>query len=217
MNASKYLLTVILAVAAGNGEAALPVGRSIKDIPGAGESLRNIVSPRFYRSLLISPVEARIVVRGTLATDHLQGATVIHSELSGQYDALALELANHLEIVNYIQSDISRDPRGILVDLLIYQIADGKLAISFAHVDEPGGSQLRYSGSAWMAALKNDKWVTIEPLRLAPHEHRGARTYTLAIEAPNSLRNLHGTGPPPLSRFAIQGRPVSAAHSLRSR
>jgi hypothetical protein len=152
-----------------------------------------------------------------LATDHLQAAKVIHTEMNGKYDSLALELANNLQVVNYLQADTTRVARNVFVDLLIYQIADGKLAISSAHVEEPGGGRLRYSGAAWMAVLKNDKWVTIEPLRLAPHERRGARTYTLAVEAPDSLRNLNGGAPPPLSQFAIKGGAISASHSLRSR
>jgi len=210
-------LAIVLAAALIIGTATGSVARSISDIPAARESLRTIVSPRFYRSLLISPVEARITVRGDLANDHLRAAKVIHSELNGRYDALALELANNLQILDYLQADNSRGARSVLVDLLIYEIADGKLAISFAHVEEPGGSQLRYSGAAWMAVLKNDKWVTIEPLRLTPHERRGDRTYSLAVEAPDSSRNLYGTGPRPLSRFAIQGGPHSAAHTVRSR
>lgn len=217
MNASRYFLPVVLAIGFASKTAIALPSRSINDIPAARESLRTMVSPKFYRSLLVSSVEARILVRGNLAKDHLQGARVIHSEDGGKYDALALEIANNLQVIDYVQNDTFSAARSMLVDLLIYQIADGKMALSFAHLEEPGGSQLRYSGAAWMAVLKDNKWVTIEPLRLSSHERRGARTYTLAVEAPNSSRNLYGDGPRPISRFAIRGSPISAGHTVRSR
>jgi len=87
---------------------------------------------------------------------------------------------------------------------LIYQIVDGTMAISFAQAEGAGGNQLRDSGAAWMAVLKGDKWATIEPTRLTPHEKRGPRMYTLAIEPANSARTLQGNGRPPLaSRMTV--------------
>src|SRR3954463_7212503 len=81
--------------------------RSLNDIPAAKESLLRIVSPKFYRSLLISPVEGWIVVRGDLMNDHLAGTRIIRSELGGVYDHLALDLANNLQIVDYTRTDTS--------------------------------------------------------------------------------------------------------------
>ncbi|HEX8897777.1 MAG TPA: hypothetical protein VF751_03695, partial [Chthoniobacterales bacterium] len=137
--------------------------RSIGDIPAAKEALLRIVSPKFYRSLLISPIQSWVVVRGTLFNDHLAGTRVVHSEFRGEYDQLALELANNLQIVDYTRADMSGQRRAVLVHLLVYQIADGTMAMSFAHFDDAGGNQLRYSGAAWMAVRKGDRWVTIEP------------------------------------------------------
>src|SRR5256885_5093996 len=86
-------------------------GRSLNDIPAAKESLLRIVSPKFYRSLLISPVKGWIVARGALMNDHLTGTKIIRSELGGAYDPLALDLANNLQIVDYTRSDMSGTPR----------------------------------------------------------------------------------------------------------
>jgi hypothetical protein len=208
-----YLAALIGLVLISSNEAAAAARRNIDAIPGARESLLRIVSPKFYRSLLISPVEGWVAVRGDLVRDHLLGTKVVHSELNGLYDTLALELANNLQILNYTQADTANSSRAVLVDLLVYQIADGKMAISFAHFEETGGSQLRYSGAAWMAVLKANKWVTIEPLRLAPHERRGPRTYTLAVETPGSLRSVQGNGRPPIASFSIQGSPISVTHA----
>ena len=207
---------VVAAFIAGKGSAAF-ASRSINDIPAAREALRNMVSPKFYKSLLISPIEAYVVVRGNLANDHLVWPKLIHSEFSGTYDALALELAGNLQILNSAQSDTIGAPRRVLVTLLVYQIADGKMAISFAHFEDSGGSQLRYSGAAWMAALKGDKWVTIDPFHLSPHERRGPRAYTMAVEEANGFRNLYGNGRQPIGQMSVKGARVSAAHETRVR
>jgi hypothetical protein len=191
------------------------VARSINDIPAAREAVLRIVSPKFYRSLLISPVKGWIVVRGDLVNDHLLGPRVVHSELGGSYDKLALELARNLQIVDYTRVDLFSSRRAVFVHLLIYEIADGTMAMSFAHLDDSGGNQLRYSGAAWMAVEKAGRWITIEPRQLTPHERRGPRTYTLAVEAPGSGRSLQGNGRPPLAAMSVQGGPVTAAHSTR--
>jgi hypothetical protein len=210
--AGRFLIALIALWLSGNFAAA----RSINDIPAAREALLRIVSPKFYRSLLISPVEGWIVVRGDLVNDHLLGPRVVRSDLGGQYDKLALELAQNLQIVDYTRADMSSARRAVLVHLLVYQIADGTMAMSFAHLDDSGGNQLRYSGAAWMAVLKGGKWVTIEPRQLTPHEKRGPRTYTLAVEPANSARSLQGNGRPSTAAMAIQGGEINAHHSLRA-
>ena len=213
MKGSLFLaLVCCLLLTARAGEA-----RSINDIPAAKEALLRIVSPKFYRSLSISPVDGWIVVRGNLVANHLAGARVVRSELGGKYDRLALELAHNLQIIDHTRVDTASTGRPVLVHLLIYQIADGTMAMSFAHVDGPGGNQLRYSGAAWMAVLKGDKWVTIEPSHLTPHEQRGPRMYTLAMEPANSTRSLQGNGRPPVASMSIQGGAINANHALKDR
>jgi hypothetical protein len=211
--AARFLIAVIALLLSVNFAGA----RSIGDIPAAREALLRIVSPKFYRSLLISPVKGWIVVRGDLVNDHLLGPRVVHSELGGSYDKLALELAQNLQIVDYTRPDLFSSRRAIFVHLLIYEIADGAMAMSFAHLDESGGNQLRYSGAAWMAVEKTGRWITIEPRQLTPHERRGPRTYTLAVEAPGSTRSLQGNGRPSLAAMSVRGGPVTAAHSTRVR
>lgn len=159
--------------------------RMLSDIPAARESLLRIVSPRFYQTLLISPVEGWIVVRGQLAGGtHLFGLRIIHSELGGAYDQLALDLAKNLVVIGYPHVELGDPTPSILLHVLIYQIKDGRLAISFAHFDTPGGTQMRYYGCAWMAVEKpNHLWEPIEPKILQPHEPRGPRTYALAVES----------------------------------
>jgi hypothetical protein len=195
--------------------ASLASARSITDIPAAREALLRIVSPKFYRSLLVSPLKGWIVVRGELVNDHVVGPRLIRSELGGIYDKLALELAQNLQIVDYTRADVLSAHRSIFVHLLIYEIADGTMAMSFAHLDDSGGNQLRYSGAAWMAVQKGGQWITVEPRQLTPHERRGPRTYTLALEAPGSARSLQGNGRPSIAgSMSVQG---SALHFTRVR
>jgi hypothetical protein len=205
-------LVSMIALVARSGEA-----RGINDIPAAKEALLRIVSPKFYRSLAISPVQGWIVVRGDLVDNHVVGARVVRSELNGRYDDLALELARNLQVVDLTRVDTSNTGRPVLVHLLIYQIADGTMAMSFAHLEGAGGNQFRYSGAAWMAVQKGDKWVTIEPRRLTPNERRGPRMYTLAVEPPASSRTVQGNGRPPITIMSIQGAGVSSNHSIKDR
>ena len=172
--------------------------RNIRDIPGAPESLARIVSPKFYRTLLISPVEGWIVVRGWLSGTHLEGSRVIHSELNGLYDSVALDLANNLQVLGLAPERTAR-PTPVLVHLLVYQAADGKLALSFANSDEVGGSQFRYYGAAWMAVQKpNHLWVPIEPLQRAAFDKRGPRAYTMLAVRPGQEGLGRGVGQPRL-------------------
>jgi hypothetical protein len=191
--------------------------RSIKDIPAAKEALLRIVSPKFYRSLAISPVEGWVVVRGDLVNDHLARTRVVRSDADRDYNKLALDLADNLQIVDRTRADTLNVARSVSVHLLIYKIADGTMAMSFAHFDEAGGNQLRYSGAAWMAVRRGDNWVTIDPRQLSPHERRGPRTYTLAVEPANSSRTLQGNGRPPANMTAIEGAGVNAGHSIKNR
>jgi hypothetical protein len=165
--------------------------RSIDDIPGAREALLRIVSPKFYSTLLISPVAGWIVARGQLTGTGLASPRIVHSELDGAYDSLTVELANNLQILGYPRMESGQPYPSVLVHVLVYQIRDGKLALSFANLDGAGGSQLRYYGAAWMAVEKpNHLWVTIEPIRLASYEKRGPHTFTLGVELPNAKVNL---------------------------
>jgi hypothetical protein len=191
--------------------------RSIKDIPAAKEALLRIVSPKFYQSLTVSPVASWVVVRGELVNDRVAGARIVRSEHGEDYAKLALDLANNLQIVDLTRVDRLNTRRAVLLHVLGYRIADGAMAISFAHFEGPGSNQLRYSGAAWMAVRKGDTWVAIDPKRLAPYERRGPRMYTLAVEPANSQRSLQGNGRPPPSQFVIEGGAINATHALGGR
>jgi hypothetical protein len=124
--------------------------------------LQRSVSPKFFKSLLISPVEGWIVVRANIVNTRLGGARVVHSELNGAYDQLALNFAEDLTISGYFGLG-NRSGGSVLMHLLVYPIADGTMLLSFPTFDEAGGDQMVYWGCARLAVLKRDgKWTEIE-------------------------------------------------------
>ncbi len=140
-------------------------GRTISEISSIPHQvLQRAISPKFYRSLLITPLEGYVLVRGQVtSTTHLSGLRVIHSELGGAYDALALERANAITISGYYSTDKIIQTGNVLVTLLLYKTADGIAALSFAQVDEPSGDQQQYYGCAVLAVRKSDgKWTEIK-------------------------------------------------------
>jgi hypothetical protein len=140
-------------------------GRTIKDLSDAipVRVLQRSISPKFYQSLLISPLDGWIVVRARVSQTHLSGARVIRSSLNGAYDSLALTWANEVRLAgNYSTGQIGPTD-SVLMHLLIYHIADGTMALAFPSLDGPGGSQMKYFGSARLAVLKSDgQWTEIK-------------------------------------------------------
>ena len=125
--------------------------------------LQRSINPKFYKSLLISPVEGWIVVRASIINRHIRGARVIRSELNGAYDALALKFADDLQIAGAYNMENPHFGTPVLLHVMVYQIADGTMILSFPTLDEPGGSQDYYWGCARLGVLKKDgKWVEIE-------------------------------------------------------
>ena len=126
-------------------------------------ALQRSISPKFYKSLVISPVQGWVVVSGNVAGARLSGLRVTHSELEGRFDALALQWAKDFQIAGHYSIDRPHFGGAVLVHLLIYQIADGTMALGFPQFTEPGGDQLEYFGCSRLAVLKKDgQWVEIK-------------------------------------------------------
>jgi hypothetical protein len=125
--------------------------------------LERSVSRKFFKSLLISPVEGWIMVRAQVSGAKLTGMRVTKSDLNGAYDPIALKLASEVRLSGNFATDRAHIPPPVLFHLLIYQIADGTMALSFAHFDEPGGDQMAYYGCAKLMVRKSDgSWTEIE-------------------------------------------------------
>jgi hypothetical protein len=124
--------------------------------------LQRSVSPKFYKSLLVSPVEGWIIVRAQLSGTRLSGARVIQSELKGVFDPLALQLAKEAQIVGNFTLERPNTKSSVLLHLLVYEIADATMVLSFAHFDESGGDQMHYYGCSRLLILKDQKWSEIQ-------------------------------------------------------
>ena len=158
------LVLVSLVYAFGTATASNSKGRTItelKVIPA--KVLERSVSRKFYQSLLKSPVEGWVSVRAQVTGAKLSGMRIIKSDLGGAYDAMALQLASEVRLSGNFTTDRPNIPPPVVVHLLIYQIADGTMALSFAHFDEPGGDQMAYYGCAKLMVKKGEgKWAEIE-------------------------------------------------------
>jgi len=139
-------------------------GRTLRDIHAIPlEILKRSISPKFFKSLIISPVDGWVVVRGHLAGTHLSGTRIIHSELDGVYDSVALQAASETQLTGYNSIGLLNRSVPVLVHTLIYRIADGIMVLSFPAFDGAGENQLRYYGCARLAVLKKDNtWTYIK-------------------------------------------------------
>jgi hypothetical protein len=138
--------------------------RTLSDISSISRPvLQKSISPKFYKSLLISPIQGCVIVRAELLGSQLIGPKVVHSELGGAYDSLALERAKAVTISGHFALDKINQTGSVLVHLLIYKIADGTMALSYTQLDEPGGDQQEYYGCAVLAIQKKDgKWTEVK-------------------------------------------------------
>lgn len=152
--------------------------------------LQRSISPKFYKSLRVSPIQGWVVVRANIVNTRLSGPRIIHSELNGAYDELALKLAKDALIAGYFGVERPGTGGSVLLHLLIYQIADGTMVLSFPTFDEPGGNQMQYWGCARLLVLKNDgKWTEIEgPEGL---HGKGWAVRTAGLLPPTGARGYH--------------------------
>ena len=161
---SLLAVVIILSIAHTVAAATSAEGRTINDlniIPT--RVLQRSVSAKFFKSLLISPIKGWVVVRGELSGTRLAGLRVVRAEPNSLNNGLALQRAKDVELAGYYSIERPNTKPSVLVHLLLYQIADGTMALSFAHLDEPGGNQMEYYGCARLAVLKSDgKWTEIK-------------------------------------------------------
>ncbi|MEY2507784.1 MAG: hypothetical protein QOH01_2113 [Verrucomicrobiota bacterium] len=160
------LLTAVMLLLSFSANGAPPSakGRTISDLQVIPTRvLQRSISRKFYKTLLISPVDGWVIVRANLSGTRLSGSRIIRSDMGGAYDALALQRAKEVLISANYTTDRPNLGSSILLHLLIYKIADGTMALSFAHLDEPGGDQADYYGCARLAVLKADgSWTEIK-------------------------------------------------------
>jgi len=163
MNRLLAVLLTLLALVTSNFAAPRPPAapgnaRTIKNLPDFPLAhLGNSLSPKLYKSLLISPVTAWVVV---LIPPYGVAPKIVHSEAGGAYDALALAMAKDWSPVGFNTTESRLHAPSLKVHLLIYKLADGLMAVNFSHNDEAfhAGAQLT---DVWVGVFKNGKWIRI--------------------------------------------------------
>ncbi len=125
--------------------------------------LKRSISPKFYKTLMTSPIEGWVVVRAKLSGTKPFGETIVRSDLDGKFNEVALQVVRDIKIAGDYKLDTQIKTSTVLMHLLVYEIADGTMALYFASLDGTGDDQDDYFGSAKLAVLKKDgTWTEIK-------------------------------------------------------
>jgi hypothetical protein len=130
--------------------------RNLPDFPLA--HLKMSLSPKLYKSLLISPLTAWVVAQAPASVG--SEPKIVHSESGGAFDKLALEMAKGWGSVGYNTTESRTQRPSLMVHLLIYKIVDGVMAVNFAHNDQAFYAGIQHS-DIWVGVFKNGKWTRI--------------------------------------------------------
>ena len=155
-------------------------GKTIKDLSGTIPLglLERSVGPKFYRSLLVSPVDDWSTVRARVSGRRLSEAGVVRPARNPAYNALAIKFASELTLA-------PNDPRGragetgaALMHLWIYKIADGLMAVSFAYPETRAGPQRSGIGTVRLSvATSGGRWTEIRPRALRQEKNWSVREH----------------------------------------
>ena len=161
------VLPALLAIATTASAESLPQsvkGRKLTEVNLISpQVLKRSISPKFYETLLVSPIEGLVVVRAQLSGTRPFGERIVRSDVGGRFDRVALDTARNMQITGDYKIDTQIKASGVRLHLLIYEIADGTMALYYATLDKPGGDQHNYYGSAKLAVLRKDgSWVEIK-------------------------------------------------------
>ncbi len=133
-----------------------PTILNLRDFPLA--HFRMSISPKLYKSLIISPLTAWVVAQVPVMP--ASEPKISRSDAGGAYDKLALEMAKGWGGTGFNSIESRTHHPTLNVHLLIYRIADGIMAVNFAHNDEAfyAGPQ---QSDVWVGVCKNGKWARI--------------------------------------------------------
>jgi hypothetical protein len=129
--------------------------RTLPDFPLA--HLKTSISPKLYKSLLISPLTAWVVAQAPASGSEPK---LLRSDAGGVFDKLALEMAKGWGSVGYNTTESRTQRPSLKVHLLIYKIVDGVMAVNFAHNDQAFYAGAQHS-DIWVGVFKNGKWTRI--------------------------------------------------------
>ena len=141
--------------------------RTIQNLPDFPLAhLKLSMSPKLYKSLLISPLTAWVVAQAP--NDLSREPKILHSEAGGAFDKLALEFAKEWGPVGYDTTESRTQHPVLKVHLLIYKIADAIMAVNFAHNDQAFYQGIQHS-DVWVGVLKNGTWTRVGGTKVIRH------------------------------------------------
>ena len=123
--------------------------------------LKHSVASHFYKSLLISPLQAYVVTRAPVTGTHTSNAKILKSDAGGAFDKLALAMANDYSVSGSNTTESRARTDYIVSHLLVYKIADGIMALNFSSNDDPRYADYNVFSPAWIGIWKGGKWNTI--------------------------------------------------------
>lgn len=137
----------------------VPNGPTILQLPGFPAAyLKFNLSPKLYKSLSVSPVEAWVVAQ-TSASPGIE-PKIIRSDAGGHYDRFALSLAKEWGMVNYDTTEFRFRRPTLDVHLLIYKIANGIMAVNFSKNEEAAYAGFQHT-DVWVGVWNGKNWATI--------------------------------------------------------
>ena len=132
--------------------------RTIQNLPNFPLSTFKLsLAPKLYKSLSVSNVDAWIVAQ---VPPHGGEPKIVHSEGGGVFDKMAFAIANEWSSVGYNVTESRVKSPSIKVHLLIYKIADGLMALNFAHNDDGFYAGMQYT-DVYVGVWKDGKWTRI--------------------------------------------------------
>jgi hypothetical protein len=120
------------------------------------------LSPKLYKSLIVSNVDAWVVVH---VPPHGGEAKVVHSEGGGVFDKTALSMAKAWAPVGYGTTESRIKAPSLKVHLLIYKIVGGLMAVNFAANDEAFYAGYQQT-DVWVGLWDGKTWKRIGGTKL---------------------------------------------------
>ena len=137
--------------------------RNLSDFPLA--TLKLSLSPRLYKSLIISPLTAWVVVQVTRTG---VPPKVIHSDAGGAFDSLALAMAKGWVPTRYDTTESRAQRVSLNVHLLAYKLADNSLlVVNFANNDQAAYAGIGHT-DVYVGVFKDGKWARIGGTKVMP-------------------------------------------------
>jgi hypothetical protein len=153
------LFVVLQSFAAPPPPAAPSNARTIRNLPDFPlTELKVSISPKLYKSLLISPVTAWVVAQAPSTLN--PEPKIVRSDAGGAFDKLALAMAKEWGSIGYDTTESRLHFPLLKVHLLIYKIADGLMAVNFAHNDQAFYQGVQHT-EVWVGVYKNGQWRRI--------------------------------------------------------